>query len=139
MDKKRHRVLIYFLLVLSIISIAVSFWIFFHRPLEVRELDVMFIVANDAVGFDLNNTALTFGKIPQGGSGTRKVIIDNMRSYAVEVRIFVSEDIASFVAVPENLYLPAFENATFSVMVSVPDDIREGNYTGRIRLETYRA
>ena len=98
MEKRKSKTKKWCFLVLGILLILIIFffYIWVSSPLKVETLDVSFIVG-PSIGFDLNSSLLTFGMITPGGSGARKVFIENNYDFDVVVDIFVSENILEFI------------------------------------------
>lgn len=132
------NVKIYILITLATLLILISLsLIFAPRPIEIKTIEVKFIAGGDP-GFDINGSLLTFGRIPLDSTGMRTIIIRNDHSFNVEIKTFVSKDIAKFVSTNSSIFLRVGENATIPVTVYIPRDVKEGNYSGELRLLTYK-
>jgi len=106
------------------------------RPLETRIFDASFIVS-DVSGFDLNSSALTFGKMMPGNTATRNVLIYNTYNFPIRIEPFASENIAPFITIP-NLTVGAKQNSSVPVTLSVPRNMSFGNYSGKVLFKIYR-
>jgi len=133
-EKMKKNIYLFFLL--SFFLISFSFFILNSKPLEVKELDVNFIVGK-GVGFDLNSSALTFGKIPLGGSSARSIAVDNSYNFPIEVNIFATKEIRKFIKAPFKIIINSKENISIPITVYVPKDSVLGNYSGKIKLKMY--
>ena len=95
MKEKRNKLLILGVaaaLILFVIAAA----IFVSRlPLESRTLDVRFEVS-DKLGADLNDSALTFGKLFPGSSAVRKLEVANNRNFPVEIEFLQAKKLQAF-------------------------------------------
>ncbi|GEM_PF-1277064 len=132
------RFYIFLFLAISVISSFFSVFILFSKPLEIKEVDAKFIIGENP-GFDLNSSALVFGRIPPGGSSTRKVVIDNSFSFPIEVKILASRNIAEFVIAQPVTIIEAGKNASIPISVYIPQDNGFGDYYGKIRFEIYKS
>ncbi len=132
MNEKRNKLLI-FGVAAALILFVIAAAIFVSRlPLESRTLDVRFEVS-DKLGADLNDSALTFGKLFPGSSAVRKLEVANNRNFPVEIEFFASEEIASFL-IAENKTLPAGENFSIPITLIIPKEMPYGNYSGKLRM-----
>jgi len=134
---EKLKILIYILALASIILITTSVFTWFSRPIEVKELDVRFIVGKNP-GFDLNSSALTFGKVTKGGSAVRGVTINNEYDFPIEVKVLMTEEIVKFFSVPSDVYIEPDKNSSFSVTLSVPEDLDFMEYSGKIRFFIFK-
>ena len=142
----RRNSLLYLLCFLCIfISFIVIFLSFkndiMENPIiETKNYDVLFLVRNGGIGFDLNNTALTFGAVNPGGSATRSIEINNNRAFPVEVRFSLSKEIEEYIKIEkESYYLGVNETLNIPIVLSVPVKIKEGSYKGKIVILISRA
>jgi len=138
----RNKLLLLVLFGVSVIFIALSFNLMFftERPLNVVEYDVEFVVEEGRrVGFDVNDSLLIFGKVGPGGGGTRKVVIINDYSFTIEARTFLSKNLIGLIDVNHTVFVEPRMNATVPVELNVPVDFEDGNYSGKIKFELYKA
>lgn len=134
--KKSKKIKTWKLVVLGILLILIifSFYIWVSRPLKVETLDVFFSVGG-TLGFDLNTSLLTFGRVLPGGSGTRKVFIENDYDFDIVVDISISNNMSEFIfSVPQVIIL-SNEKKGISFSLAVPEDCEFGNYSGKIKFE----
>lgn len=97
--------------------------------LDRKKIPASFSVS-DHVGFDLNDSALTFGLIRPGNSASREMIVKNEFDGDVRVVIRSHGDISDFLIVSENDFvLEAFEtrNIRFNVFAPMDGSFREYN------------
>ena len=86
------------------------------------------------VGFDLNTSAVTFGKLFPGAGSSRKFEINNTGTRPVEVVVKTFGAMGRWVAIaPQPLIItPEQRSGHFNATVMVPIDANAGNYTGRM-------
>ena len=138
--RKINLILIFSVIVILISVIVLIFSItnYLNKPIEKREFEVKFAVESGRAGFDINGSALTFGIIPPGGGGTRKIDIENNHDFPVKVKFFVSENLAGYMEFPEEMILERGQKETISVNINMPRDAEQTNYTGIFRIEFYK-
>ena len=136
----KNNARIYILFVVAFLLILVSFGLLtsMRKPIGFKEIEVNFIAGGDPA-FDINGTALTFGRIPLDSTATRSVIVENSYDFEVEVKLAVWEEIAEFIITNASVFLGPQENARISVSVFIPREAQEGNYNGKINFLTYKA
>jgi hypothetical protein len=123
--------------VIILFSILIITRSILNKPFETRYINVEFIV-NDTVGFDINSTALKFGRLTPGSSSTRTIIIDNSYNFTLYGKIFASNNIANLLMAPDNFVISP-NNKTFVVVtLYVPDNYKFGVYYGKLRVELNR-
>lgn len=122
------------LFILSAVLLFLSVFSFFNKSAILREYPVSFVVEKGTVGFDLNNSALTFGKIPPGGTGERKIDFYNNQNETIKIKILASRELENFLNFESDYEILSKKNVTIPVRVVVPFDAEEGNYSGKIRI-----
>ena len=108
----------------------------FYLNLNTTEIiyDTSFIVS-DRIGFDLNDSAITFGMIPQGNYGSRAINIVP-QNYNQRIEIFSKGQISDFLIVNENSFVvPANSDKAVTFEAHVPQDIVFGKYDGEIKIK----
>lgn len=135
---KKDEFYFYTLLVFSLFLVfsSIFIWTSISRPIGVEELDVRFIVGENP-GFDLDLDVLAFGRIQPGMSSTRKITINNPYDFPIEVKIFVSKNIAEYIVAESSVYIYSDKNISLTINLIIPEDLDFGNYSGKIRFETY--
>ncbi len=140
---KKTTKLIYILFAVCAVLIILSVVLIFssRKPFEIKELNVFFSVSSKAaVGVDLNNSALFFGRTSPGGSGiTRFAVVDNQHPFPIEVKVSMSKNLIPVLYVNSSFFVEPKTNISIPIRLAVPDDFSFGNYTGKIRIETYKA
>ena len=127
--------IIWALFILSAVLAGVSIFSFLTAPVGIREYDVIFAVEEGVVGFDLNTSALTFGKIIPGGSSTRNIFFENYENKDIEIEILASENIAEFMDFQSEYFIPAKQNATIPITVTIPLETEDGEYLGKVKIQ----
>jgi len=125
-------------IIVLILSITLLFILFILadeiRTIGRKEVQVSFKVANNP-GFDLNDSALTFGSIPPGQSATRSLFITNEFERKVKVVIKIKGEIEKYLYVSENnFFLEPKEGRKVNFTVILPDNIPLGERTGIIEV-----
>jgi hypothetical protein len=131
---KAKNKLIWILFTLSAVLVAISIFSVITRPINLQEYDVSFNVSRDVLGFDLNTTALTFGKIFPEGSSTRNILFENKRDKEMKIQILASKNIVNFLDFQPEYTIPAKGNVTIPITVKIPANAEEGGFNGKIRI-----
>lgn len=142
LNKKREKIIIKSLVILiilvSILILSFSVYSITNAPIEVKKYDTVFIVGKGA-GFDLNTTILTFGRVPSPGEAERKLFIENIHDFPVNVKVFASKEVADYLYFDEeNVIIEPNSNVTFKIELKIPANMKFGNYSGTILVKIYR-
>lgn len=130
---------VFYAVALLVLLLAVAIYLFFfERPLEVRVIDVRFIVS-DNPGFDLNSSGLIFGASPPNSNTVRKINFYNGYDFPVNVTIFASKEISDYISVGPSFNIGAYNSTEISFKLAVPKDARYGNYSGKMLFEIRKA
>ena len=128
----------YFVLVISIlfliISISFSSYLILSKPIETRLIQVEFNVGSN-IGFDINSTALKFGKVPKGASATRTLNVMNNHDFPIEVNLAADKNISDLISVDKNYVILPGQYAQIQVTLTIPKEYVNGEHTGVIILE----
>ncbi len=131
---KRFNLMFYVLLTIDIILLITIFFTYYSKPLQVQTFDVKFTVDKNS-GFDLNSSALTFGKAAPGSSTTRKISIENNYDFPIEARVYVTGNLRDFISVDDYFVLESKEKISVPVTLYVKEDVPFGDYSGKIKFE----
>lgn len=96
------------------------------------------VILGDKPGFDLNKTALTFGRVVPGSAGSRGIVIKNDFEKSVRVEITSNGEISEFLIVSENdfVLMPKEErNISFSVLFPLGSEMKKYNGWIEIKLK----
>jgi len=127
-----------FSLLLILLSLGLLFLGGSEEPVQEFNLEVSFEVG-DSLGFDVNKSALSFGRVPPGSDSSRGVRIDSDYSFPVRVLIFASEEVASYLSTSqESFVIEPGESAGIPFVLSIPEDMAMGNYSGNVKFELWR-
>jgi len=126
-------ILLGILLILAWILIFINF-----NVLEEKEYAVKFEVGGTP-GFDLNSSALTFGRLPAGSSSTRSVLIQNDYDTRVFVSLFSSKSVSKMLVISENdFFLEPQESKAISFFVYASPNASLGEYNGQVKIRISR-
>jgi len=103
---------------------------------HVQEMPVSFKVTDkNIIGITTDNDSLKFGTMMRGLTKERDVTIVNPFNMSIKVFIDFTGDAADYISIPEDSFiLQAEGNKKFTVTVTVPEDAKEGNYTGMMKV-----
>ena len=134
MIKRKDNLTNILILIVSLLLICFSFYLWFSRPLEVRFLDVSFIVGNK-MGFDLNSSSLTFGIVLPGSAGVKTVLIENNYDFPVKLRVLVSKELRGFIFSDSEIIILSKGVVPVDFTLILPAEIALGNYSGKLMFE----
>lgn len=124
--------IVLFLLVLAVFSFAK------YNLLEKKEYVVKFEVGARS-GFDLNTSALTFGRLSPGSSSTRSLNISNYYDFPVFVSFSSSKNLRDVIIVSNNDFiLGAGERRSVEFLIHTTPDTSFGERLGTVGLEVKR-
>ena len=129
---------------LAIISISLSLVILFHSLFilnanVIKEIPIKLEISQ-VIGFEVNETALTFGKIPPGASSTKKVILTNNEERNVRVILKVDDTSSSIVKLTEDdLILKPQETKIVYAVATAPSIAKNKQYEGKIKIYVLNA
>ena len=88
MKSQKEKIKIMLLVIIIISAIIAIYTINKNQIVRVEEIEVTFTVEKTMImGFDINNTVLTFGKITMGSTGMRPLELENNENFPVTVKI----------------------------------------------------
>lgn len=128
---RKNNFLFWFSIFLFVISLLVfCFFLFlrFYLILEVKEVPVSFSIGEN-VGFDLNQTHLTFGVVPLGVSSSRNVQIENNYDFPIVVNLDAKGNVSDFLFFENSFVLEEGEVRKVGISVNSLDG-EFGNYSG---------
>ena len=127
----------YGIMIFSIFIFFLSIF-YFNKPIDSWDIYVSFEATDDTGGFDLNNTALTFGKIPKGSSSTRSINFDNNYDFPIRLAIFSEGEIKDYLSYTNKIIVYSKEKEKIYFIMSVPADLDDGYYDGLVKVRIYR-
>ncbi|MBR9701073.1 hypothetical protein GOV11_04365 [Candidatus Woesearchaeota archaeon] len=139
MNRQNTWLLVLIAVSVSIIGIVLAHVAYYEIYfLDEEIIDIKFKVsAPGTIGFDLNDTVLSFGKVPQGQLANRNVIIHSR--VPAKVMLTVHPPISTWITPSENpVILESGEQKTISMLLTVPSSALIGNYTGTMAVTYLR-
>jgi hypothetical protein len=139
--KNQH--IIYFAIAI-VLGISLAFLLYttlyLPVPVETQTVYTSFIATeNSTVGIDLNGTALTFGRLPQGSSGKRYMVIANYYPYPVKLKTYSSGNISQYLVLSDyNFTLQPGEEKNLTIAANAPLHA-PGIYDGYIRFVFFKS
>jgi hypothetical protein len=125
----------YLVLVLSVIALGLSLFFYADEGNLLSQKDIYASInVTDHFGFDLNDSALTFGKLPNGGSLTRHVSFHNDQEVPVILKIEKESSLEDIIFHENDIKVGKGETKRISFAAIVPDEKEHGFYEGNIRI-----
>ena len=124
----------YGLLIFSLIILIVTLLALFlaNKPLQVDTYYASVNINESTGAFDLNSTALTFGKVPLYGSSTRIVSFENNYDFPVVLELEARGDIKDYLFFDSIRVVEPAEKISVSVSVISDGSEKIGFYDGYI-------
>lgn len=134
------RYLAYFVFVFSLMLFVFSavIYYFFAVPLDSYEIQASVFIDFNKIGFDVNDSALTFGIVSPGGTSLRKIFIANNYKFPVRVKAISDGEIDYLLDYPAVTRVEPRQQATIPVTIVVPDNFSYGNYSGKVKFLVLR-
>jgi hypothetical protein len=136
-ENKSSNKIIFILLFFFIILVGVIFFSYSARPLDVKHINIVFIV-EDSIGISASSSELDYGIIPPGLSSTKKITIHNPFDFEMIAKISVEKDLKEFIFGDWEVVVLPNESLEYPVRLQVPYDAEFGNYSGLLRIEFYK-
>jgi len=140
-NTKKRNTIIAFVLLIIIILLSIFLMPNLFNSIEVLEEEEVeaFLMVGKNFGIAINGTAIVFGKVPPGSSGSKNVELKNDYEHDVKIQISSRGDINKFLIVSENNFiLKPNENKNITFTANVPLGTTYGNYTGKVTIRTLR-
>ena len=133
------RRLTYILFALSLFIFLISLRGYFlsMKPIQTQTFYASMNIS-DSFGFDLNSSALTFGKVAFGGSSARNIKIQNGFDFPVIAVVHAEGDIMPLLNFEEIVKIDKGETKSVPFSVSALPEIDDGFYSGNVSFELYR-
>lgn len=130
---KRFIALLALAAALLIVVTSVVFVLVYVQTAYEMEMNVK-VVDEGSVGFDLNTSAVTFGKLKPGMNSERYFDINNTGTSPVKVVVKTFGSIAKWVVItPQPLVItPEQRNGNFTAKLLLPTGLAPGRYEGRM-------
>ena len=131
MKKNTKNKLIVFIFILSLIVFLFAFYLNYSATLKKEEIIATLIIGNKT-GFDLNATALTFGRITPNSNLQRNLIIKNNYNFPIKVKFDAKGEIKKFLVFDKAVHLKKGEEKNVAITAISSVNSEYGNYSGKI-------
>lgn len=128
-----------FLVAVVCFLFALLFFFKYNDPLLTSSFQTNVEVTQDQIGFDVNSSALTFGKVAIGGTSTRSISGYNPYPHTVRIKHSANGSIASFMQYDSLKIVQPYEHFSYPISVFVDVNSSMGNYSGDISVFLLRA
>ncbi len=124
--------IIYLLSGISFFVLLASIFIYFYANASLAEgsFRVSVNLTEDTGGFDVSPGALSFGKVPIGGSATRNILIENKYSFPIYVESDVEGTVEDLILFNNLKKVESYQNISISVSAFGRRNFPLGNYEG---------
>ena len=117
-----------FIFLLSLVGFFVR-----EKPLQ-KEVFYVSVNVSDKIGFDLNDSALTFGNVIKGSSARRSIVFSNDYSFPVSVEVSVQGEIEEIISSDKVIFFEAGEVENIPFVVTPNENMPDGFYSGNVTL-----
>lgn len=138
MARKNKKIIISLFIVFLLIFVL-NIYIASKKLLQSVEYDVQFEVTDFGIGFDVNTTALTFGFLNAGGSAERQIYVKNEYNFPIRVETELTDNLAQVISTNSPIFIEDGADSFVTIRLSVPEDFPEGDYSGKLRINIYKA
>ncbi|PIN88991.1 hypothetical protein COU60_04930 [Candidatus Pacearchaeota archaeon CG10_big_fil_rev_8_21_14_0_10_34_76] len=130
----------YFIFIFSIIVFLTSifFFIFNQRDIAFKAIPISVNVTEN-LGFDLNESALTFGNVFPGGYSERKILFSNDFDFPVLVKLKAKGSVADLISFDESRIVDSRNIIKIPIGIFIPSDAKKGLYEGELIIYVYPA
>ncbi len=136
-SKRFNQIVISICIFLIMVSGGLVLYDYFHKPVAISYLDVHFEVG-DRFGIKAEQE-LDFGRVVPGSRVDKKVSVVNGFEFPITMVVRVSKNFKGFVYSDfTSLSLDSGESFELPVYLYVPEGFEYGNYSGVIRVESYK-
>lgn len=133
---KKSKIFVLFLVAIVFSVLATEIVYILHEIRYVKVLNAKFEIGS-SVGFALGEEKqdiIKFGIVTPGGSGMRFVTVQNLEDSDLSANTIVLGGIKKFLAYEKNFILSVNETKMLEFVVSVPENMKKGNFSGIILL-----
>ncbi len=140
MRKRKNKLIVWLAIAVFVIAfigfgLALLNYSSYWFGLERRNFYTNVNITADTGGFDLNTTALTFGKIKIGGSATRNIIFENNYDFPVIVKINSEGSINQLLSYEKEVFVDEEETKKIGFSVTSKASDLLGYYDGFIEFK----
>ncbi len=122
-----------------IFFISLMVFYFNTKTLQTQTFYASVNVSDEIIGFDLNNTALTFGSIGKEKSSTRSIRIENGYAFPIVAILNAKGEIAPLLNYDNAVKIDSGDKRVISLSAFTPSNLTEGFYSGEIEISLYPA
>ncbi len=128
--------------IISLLVVALSLIIVFNglysvNPYLVKEIPIEMEISN-FIGFDINTTALTFGKIPPGSTSSKKITVNNNKNKEVLISLKTYGETTKFITLEQNNFiLLPYESKEINIFATAPLNSNNGIYSGGLKVYSF--
>jgi len=129
-EKNKSFILIFVLLMISLLLLMFSI---IYNPDKVSKKEEIFakLMIGEPAGFDVNDSALIFGRLPPSTSANRQMIITNNYGFPIYAEFSIKGNISDFIIPNPPVYLNVGEKENVVVStIEIPKDAVFGIYEG---------
>ena len=130
--------------IIASMSVALAFIVLFNSLFImdanlIKELPIN-LKTGSIIGIDVNNTALTFGRLPLGSGSSREIIISNNKNEPIKIVFKVEGEVKSLISFEQNpIELQPHETKKINVFATSPSNSENEEYTGTLKIYSYDA
>lgn len=106
--------------------------------LSEKHIDVRFEVSN-VTGLKVGSDLLDFGRIIQGSSGSKTIVLSNSYTFPINVEFQATGNVSDFLVYNKNVFLEPNETKSVSISTIVFSNESFGNYSGVLHVKFVRA
>ena len=120
------------ILQIILIAAAILYILFTASDVSERQEVDMYLTVGAYVGINADQTALWFGTVPPGATGTRELVLTNEDNVDKTMHFEASGNLSDWIVLPQDTILRAKDRQSFIVKAEVPSGATYGNYTGKL-------
>ena len=111
-----------------------------NEIVNIEEIEMSMVYDGSTItGFDVNKTALTFGKIPLGSTSKRSFVVSNDYNFPIKVKIKKEGNIAKFIHFSEDDFILDIEEEKEISILAIPEENMEHKeYHGILKVMSIR-
>lgn len=138
--KRKHKILNIVLMLIFIFIIGMLATVLFYTNFHIlyaKQIDISVYVRNGSSAFNTSTDALNFAKISPGGVSTKKIDINSYRDSIV--RLETVGNISDFISYSDNNFvMKKNEYKQVEITLALPENVSEGEYSGKLKVYLYR-
>ena len=128
--KKEVDLLILILDIFILIFLISILFYGFNETLLKKEFLIKLNIGNHT-GFDVNETALSFGTISINSNSKRKILLENNYKFPIKFEFYVKGNVSKLLIFKKSIKLDPGKNVSFTIKTIYPDNSSQyGSYSG---------